>query len=91
MCLLRLANALNYQSFVDEVVAWKCLRHPNIVPFLGISKILPVCLVSEWMAHGSVVSFLRDNPSEDRLKLVCNQPCLYFQLRVLIYTRQAMS
>ena len=46
------------------------MRHPNIVPFLGISDILPVCLVSEWMAHGSIISFLRQNSSEDRLKYV---------------------
>jgi serine/threonine protein kinase len=59
------------QSFRNEVVTWKCLRHPNIVPFLGISDIFPVCVVSEWMSGGTISAFLAEYPEENRLKYVC--------------------
>jgi serine/threonine protein kinase len=58
------------QAFRNEVVTWKCLRHPNIVPFMGISSISPVCLVSEWMPEGTLLAFLKRNPEEHRIKYV---------------------
>lgn len=48
----------------------KFLRHPNIVPFLGVSTIFPICLVSEWMEHGTVATFLKARPTENRIRLV---------------------
>jgi serine/threonine protein kinase len=58
------------QSFRSEVVTWKCLRHPHIVPFLGVSNIFPVCLVSEWMPEGTLLSFLKRHPNEQRPRYV---------------------
>jgi hypothetical protein len=58
------------QAFRSEVIAWRFLRHPNIVPFFGISDVLPVCLVSKWMPHGSMSSFLVANPETPRMKHV---------------------
>lgn len=55
------------QAFYDEVSTWRCLRHPHIVPFLGVSDILPSCLVSEWMEYGDIASFFRMRPDENRL------------------------
>jgi hypothetical protein len=26
------------QAYIHELVMWQCLRHPNIVPFIGISQ-----------------------------------------------------
>lgn len=58
------------KAFYDEVITWRCLRHPNVVPFLGASTILPVCLVSEWMIYGDIAAFLRNRPSDDRMPYV---------------------
>jgi serine/threonine protein kinase len=49
---------------------WRCLRHPNIVPFIGTSEHFPVSLVSEWMSGGTVTAFLRGFPNWDRSFLV---------------------
>jgi hypothetical protein len=59
-----------FQAFRSEVIAWRCLRHPNIVPFFGISDVFPVCLVSKWMPYGSMASFLVKNPAMSRMKHV---------------------
>jgi serine/threonine protein kinase len=58
------------KSFRNEVVTWKCLRHPNVVPFLGISDRFPVCLVSEWMPGGTISAFLVEHPEENRSRYV---------------------
>jgi serine/threonine protein kinase len=49
---------------------WRCLRHPNIVPFIGTSEHFPVSLVSEWMTGGTVTAFLRGCPDWERSLLV---------------------
>jgi serine/threonine protein kinase len=49
---------------------WRCLRHPNIVPFFGTSKHFYVSLVSEWMTGGTVTAFLREHPDSERSLLV---------------------
>jgi serine/threonine protein kinase len=49
---------------------WRCLRHPNIVPFIGTSEHFPVSLVSEWMTGGPVTAFLRGYPNWERSFLV---------------------
>lgn len=50
---------------------WRSLRHPNVVPFLGVSAMMAVCLVSEWMANGTVTAFLLAHPTVERVPLVC--------------------
>lgn len=58
------------QAYHHEAVAWRHMRHPNIAPFLGVADIFPVCLVSTWMIHGTVVMFLNEQPDADRFSLV---------------------
>lgn len=58
--------------FCREAVIWKRLSHPNLVPFLGVNKILfNLALVSEWMEHGTILRFVKNYPETNRLKLVC--------------------
>ena len=53
ICLLLL-----YKMFLYEVIIWKRLSHPNILPFIGLSdQSFPLCVVSPWTAHGN--TFLR--------------------------------
>jgi serine/threonine protein kinase len=58
------------QAYLHELIMWRCLRHPNIVPFIGTSEHFPVSLVSEWMSGGTVTAFLREHPDWERSFLV---------------------
>ncbi|KIK65954.1 hypothetical protein GYMLUDRAFT_38419 [Collybiopsis luxurians FD-317 M1] len=43
-----------------EVLLWRQLNHPNILPFLGINTQLfdpTFCMVSPWMSNGDIVSY----------------------------------
>ncbi|KIK65938.1 hypothetical protein GYMLUDRAFT_952767 [Collybiopsis luxurians FD-317 M1] len=43
-----------------EVLLWRQLNHPNILPFLGINTQLfnpTFCIVSPWMSNGDIVSY----------------------------------
>ncbi|KAF9041942.1 kinase-like protein, partial [Hymenopellis radicata] len=51
--------------FCQEALVWKQLRHPNVLPFLGVSQDLfhpSYCLISPWMENGNIVAFLSNNP-----------------------------
>jgi hypothetical protein len=48
---------------------WKYLKHPNILPFLGVT-ISPLQLISDWMACGTLREYIKKQPEADRLGLV---------------------
>ncbi|KAH8795204.1 kinase-like domain-containing protein [Flagelloscypha sp. PMI_526] len=57
------------QVFLDEAIIWRHLRHPNVLPFLGISQDAfahGTCFVSSFMAKGDLMQFLAQNPEHDR-------------------------
>ena len=61
------------QWFCKEVVMWRALRHPNVLPLLGVtmSEDPPrFVMVSEWMKNGNINEYLK-RVEADRLKLVC--------------------
>jgi hypothetical protein len=60
------------KGYFDEIIAWRWLRHPNILPFVGASRLLPLCGVSEWMANGDVLRFVQMHQGRNRLSLVSN-------------------
>eukprot|EP00294_Goniomonas_avonlea_P007772 CAMPEP_0114547310 /NCGR_PEP_ID=MMETSP0114-20121206/4397_1 /TAXON_ID=31324 /ORGANISM="Goniomonas sp, Strain m" /LENGTH=1694 /DNA_ID=CAMNT_0001731859 /DNA_START=209 /DNA_END=5293 /DNA_ORIENTATION=- len=47
------------EKFVDECVALRSLRHPNIVQLLGFCT-EPLCIVMEWMSRGSLWAVLHN-------------------------------
>ena len=57
------------QAFCREVVLWKRLEHPNIVPFIG-ATIDPFQTISVWMARGKLLEYISAHPHVDRLGLV---------------------
>lgn len=74
------SNAVR-KRFVQEGLIWKQLDHRNIVEFIGVSDTNRLgihtyrdrpclCLVSQWMHGGNMVDHLRENPEEDRLRLL---------------------
>jgi serine/threonine protein kinase len=59
------------QGFCREAVAWKHLRHPNVLPLLGVTiSERRFAMVSEWMEHGNINEFIEKNPRVNRTKLV---------------------
>ena len=59
------------QKFCKEVVTWSCLRHPNVLPLLGVMMSGDrFVMVSEWMENASISEFVRAHADADRLKLV---------------------
>ena len=52
---------------------WKCLDHPNIVAFKGVT-LNPLQLVSEWMPGGELRQYLMKYPDADRINLVGSNP-----------------
>ncbi|EIN07689.1 kinase-like protein, partial [Punctularia strigosozonata HHB-11173 SS5] len=53
-------------AFCKEAVFWKRLVHENIVPFLSVSPRHHLFIVSEWMEHGDIMSYLDYFPRADR-------------------------
>ena len=72
-------NAL--QRFCREGVAWKHLRHPNILPLLGVTVSRhKFAMVSEWMENGNINQFIEMDPHANRLVFVRHPYNLYRKL-----------
>ena len=61
------------KPFYREPVVWKRLRHPNVVPFLGVTM-TQLQLVSEWMTNGTLTEYVNMKPHVDRISLVSLLP-----------------
>ena len=74
------------QRFCSEVVAWKTLRHPNVLPLLGVTMTESrFVIVSELMANGNINEFVRAHVDADRLGLV------RLSLEVLVFACQPLT
>ena len=70
--ILETYTKYRHKMFYKEVVMWKRVSHPNIVPFLGVSEApAPLSMISEWMLNGNVRDHIRRDPETSRLQLVC--------------------
>ena len=59
------------QRFCKEFVTWKALRHPNVLPLLGvIMSETQFAMVSDWMPNGNINEFVRKHPDANRFELV---------------------
>eukprot|EP00889_Picochlorum_renovo_P003041 jgi/Picre1/30071/NNA_005442.t1 len=62
------------QNFKKEVFILKKLRHPNIVQFMGAcTQPSSLCIVSEYMAKGSLFKILHSNNEKERIHLTLEQ------------------
>jgi len=62
-----------YKPFYREAVARKRLRHPNVIPFLGVTM-TQLQLVSEWMPNRTLTKYVNTKPHVDRISLVSVLP-----------------
>ena len=61
------------QRFCREGVAWKHLRHPNVLRMLGVTvSERRFGMISEWMENGDINEFIRKGKHVNRTKLVCH-------------------
>jgi serine/threonine protein kinase len=61
------------QRFCREAVAWKHLRHPNVLPLLGVTiREHRFAMVSVWMEHGNINEFFGRDRDVNRTELVCH-------------------
>ncbi|KAF9643669.1 kinase-like protein, partial [Thelephora ganbajun] len=54
-----------------EVITWKNLNHPNVLPLLGVDTcVSPLSAISAWMEYGSLREYLGCFPNAPRSKLL---------------------
>ena len=57
------------QAFHQMAVVRKHMKHPNIVPLLGVT-LDPPQLISDHMPDGSLTEYIKSHPDADRISLV---------------------
>ncbi|KAF9780780.1 kinase-like domain-containing protein [Thelephora terrestris] len=59
------------KMFYKEVITWKNLRHPNVLPLLGVVMTEnKFAMISEWMTNGNINQFVRARRDANRFQLV---------------------
>ena len=58
------------KRFCKEMVLWKQLRHPNVLPFYGAYMADRFGMVFPWMENGNILEFTGKNLEVNRLRLV---------------------
>lgn len=56
--------------FYKELITWKALGHPNLLPLLGVAVGDRFALVSEWMENGNINQFVASHQGANRFELV---------------------
>ncbi|KAJ7454461.1 kinase-like domain-containing protein [Mycena latifolia] len=73
------------QKFAKEALVWHYLKHPNIVPFLGVDATTfpspTMAMVSSWMEQGSVLNYMMENSPASQYEI----PLLDDIIQGLIY------
>ncbi|KAF9068273.1 kinase-like domain-containing protein [Rhodocollybia butyracea] len=60
------------KALSKEVLLWRQLNHPNILPFLGVNTEMfspSFCIISPWMFNGDIISYAQKNPLDLDAKL----------------------
>ncbi|KAG6819097.1 hypothetical protein H0H93_015488 [Arthromyces matolae] len=64
------------KMYAREVIVWGQLRHPNILPFYGISKYRSrVAFISQWASHGDINEYIKQTPHANRILLAFDTAC----------------
>ncbi|KAF9649125.1 kinase-like protein, partial [Thelephora ganbajun] len=59
------------KRFCKEVVTWKTLRHPNVLPLMGVTMTEKrFVMMSEWMENGNINTFIKTHDDVNRLELL---------------------
>ena len=64
-------------------MTWKSLRHPNVLPLLGVTMSgKHFAMISEWMVNGSINEFIKANQDANRFELVRCHSCSLFAVPI---------
>ena len=78
------------QRFCKEVMTWRSLSHPNVLPLLGVMMTSKrFAMISEWMDHGNINEFIEVYSGVNRFELVGTSP--HFQLHTPLTTRRQLE
>jgi hypothetical protein len=84
-----IADASAAQAWRKEAIVWQLLRHPHVVPFLGIlGTQTNLRLVSTWMMNGRLTDYLSLHTAERPPRFVISFDV--HRMRVLTYARSYM-
>lgn len=65
------ASESSSQRLFQEILIWRRLAHPHVLPVLGVSpKLFPLCIITERMINGNIMDFMSKHPGVNRLHLV---------------------
>ncbi|KAF9781123.1 kinase-like domain-containing protein [Thelephora terrestris] len=57
--------------FCKEFVLWNALRHPNVLPLVGVILTeTEAMMVSKWMPNGNINQFVKENQDVNRFELL---------------------
>ena len=71
VCIEELMIITIAQTFCKEVMTWKSLCHPNVLPLLGVTMGKRLfAMVSEWMVNGNINEFIGAHRDANRFELV---------------------
>jgi len=74
------------QRFCKEVMTWKTLRHPNVLPLIGVMMSeTQFAMISDWMVNGNINDFVKAHPDANRLELVSSS----FRVSLLSLTAES--
>ena len=52
-------------------MTWKILRHPNVLPLLGVTMDnSQFAMISEWMVGGNINEYIKTHSDANRFELV---------------------
>ena len=75
---------MTMQKFCKEFVLWNALRHPNVLPLIGVIMTeTELTMVSEWMPNGNINLFVKERQDVNRFELVSSPPILLHSLSVI--------
>lgn len=59
------------RRFCKEVVIWKTLQHPNVLPLVGVTMSeARFAMISGWMENGNIKEYVKVNPFANRFELL---------------------
>lgn len=73
-------GTMSEDEFIEEAKVMRQLRHQNLVQLYGVcSKRRPIYIVTEYLCHGSLLNYLRDNErtlmNNSAVLDMCSQVC----------------
>jgi len=64
------------RRFYREIIGWKYVSHPNVLPFHGVSEALfPFCIITPWLSNGNIIEYTKKNQRVNRLQLLAQTVC----------------